>query len=124
LLWPRHLSALLGAFRARESVWISEHQDLLGDQRLGPSAAAFLPTRFNIAGEALDAKGFAASSLLPALSLGVPRPFLELEPLFLSVFGLPQRQSYLLAAMTWSCAASAARFRRRISDADPTSTGY
>jgi hypothetical protein len=32
----------------------------------------------------------------------VPRPFLELEPLFLSIFGAPASgKSYLLAAMTW-----------------------
>jgi len=91
-------------FAPEKSLWISEHQDLLGDQRLGPEQQQrFLPTRFTVAGEALDAKGFPCQHLAcPHCHLGVPRPFLEMESLFLSVFGAPASgKSYLLAAMTW-----------------------
>jgi hypothetical protein len=82
-------------FAPEKVLWISEHQDLLGDQRLGPEQPQrFLPTRFNVAGKALDARGFAC----PHCHLAVPRPFLEMEPLFVSIFGSPgSGKSYLLA---------------------------
>ncbi len=111
-------------FPPEKVLWISEHQDLLGDQRLGPEQPQrFLPTRFNVAGEALDAKGFACQQLAcPHCHLGLPRPFLELEPLFLSVFGAPASgKSYLLAAMTWELRRILPLdFAVSFSDADPT----
>ena len=111
-------------FAPEKVLWISEHQDLLGDQRLGPEQPQrFLPTRFNVAGEALDAKGFACQQLAcPHCHLGLPRPFLELEPLFLSVFGAPASgKSYLLAAMTWELRRILPLdFAVSFSDADPT----
>jgi hypothetical protein len=76
-------------FAPEKVLWISEHQDLLGDPKLGPEQQQrFLPTRFTVAGEALDARGFACQQLAcPNCHLAVPRPFLEMEPLFLSIFG-------------------------------------
>jgi hypothetical protein len=91
-------------FAPEKVLWISEHQDLLGDPKLGPEQQQrFLPTRFTVAGEAVDARGFACQQLAcPNCHLAVPRPFLEMEPLFLSIFGAPgSGKSYLLAAMTW-----------------------
>lgn len=110
-------------FPPEKILWISEHQDLLGDQRLGPEQPQrFLPTRFNVAGEALDAKGFPCHHLAcPHCHLGVPRPFLEMEPLFLSIFGAPASgKSYLLAAMTWELRKILSfSFAVSFSDADP-----
>src|SRR5262249_7482489 len=52
------------AFPPEEVLWISAHSDLLGDPRLGPEQQQrFLPTRFDVEGNALDAKGFACHSL-------------------------------------------------------------
>ena len=110
-------------FAPEKSLWISEHQDLLGDQRLGADQQQrFLPTRFTVAGEALDAKGFACQQLAcPHCHLAVPRQFLELEPLFLSIFGAPASgKSYLLAAMTWELRRILSLdFAISFSDADP-----
>ena len=46
-------------------LWVSEHTDLLGDHRLGPEQAQrFLPTRFSLNGEAIDANAVAKQSQL------------------------------------------------------------
>ncbi len=85
-------------------MWVSTHTDLLGDPRLGPEQQQrFLPTRFNLDGNALDAHGVPCMSLAcPNCHLGVPRSLLEMEPFFVSILGAPGcGKSYLLAAMTW-----------------------
>lgn len=110
-------------FAPEKLLWVSEHSDLLGDHRLGPEQPQrFLPTRFTIAGEALDAKGFPCHQLAcPNCHLGVPRSLLELEPLFLSIFGAPASgKSFFLAAMTWELRrVLPLEFRLAFSDADP-----
>lgn len=92
------------AFSPDRTLWVTEHPDLLGDPRLGTdSPKRFLPTRFNIQGAALDARGFACHGLAcPKCHLSVPRPFFEMPPVFLSVLGAPAcGKSYFLAAMSW-----------------------
>lgn len=91
-------------FPPEKVLWIAEHTDLLGDHRLGPEQLQrFVPTRFTVDGKALDAKGFRCDLLAcPNCHLSIPRSLLELEPLFLSIFGAPASgKSYFLAAMTW-----------------------
>ena len=104
-------------------LWVSEHTDLLGDHRLGPEQAQrFLPTRFTVNGEALDAKGFPCHQLAcPNCHLTIPRSLLELEPLFLSIFGAPASgKSYFLAALTWELRKTLPLvFRIGFADADP-----
>lgn len=104
-------------------LWVSEHTDLLGDHRLGPEQAQrFLPTRFTPSGEALDAKGFPCHRLAcPNCHLVIPRSLLELEPLFLSIFGAPASgKSYFLAALTWELRKTLPLiFRTNFADADP-----
>ena len=104
-------------------LWISEHTDLLGDHRLGPEQAQrFLPTRFTVSGEAIDAKGFPCHQLAcPHCHLTIPRALLELEPLFLSIFGAPASgKSYFLAALTWELRKTLPLvFRLGFADADP-----
>jgi hypothetical protein len=103
---------------------VSEHADLLGDPRLGADfQQRFLPTRFNVAGDALDSKGFPCKSLAcPRCHLVIPRPVLELEPLFLSIIGSPgSGKSFLLASMTWQLRqVLTPEFRVSFSDADPS----
>ena len=110
-------------FAPEKLLWISEHSDLLGDQRLGPDhQTRFLPTRFNVSGEALDAKGFVCHQLAcPHCHLSIPRSLLEMEPLFLSIFGAPASgKSYFLAAMTWELRkVLPLEFRVSFADADP-----
>jgi hypothetical protein len=110
-------------FAPEKLLWVAEHTDLLGDYRLGPEQPQrFLPTRFTVSGEALDAKGFPCHQLAcPHCHLSVPRSLLELEPLFLSIFGAPASgKSYFLAALTWELRKVLPQiFRTSFADADP-----
>src|SRR5262245_4297219 len=62
-------------FPPEDVLWIAGHADLLGDPRLGPDQPQrFLPTRFNLEGNALDARGFVCQGLAcPRCHLPVPR---------------------------------------------------
>ena len=104
-------------------LWISEHTNLLGDERLGPEQPRrFVPTRFTLSGEALDKEGFPCHQLAcPNCHLVIPRSLLELEPLFLSIFGAPASgKSYFLAALTWELRKILPlEFRVGFADADP-----
>ena len=110
-------------FAPEKLLWVSEHTDLLGDHRLGSEQPQrFLPTRFTVSGEAIDAKGFPCHQLAcPNCHLSVPRSLLELEPLFLSIFGAPASgKSYFLAALTWELRKVLPLvFRTSFADADP-----
>ena len=72
-----------GQFVPEKLLWVSEHADLLGDQRLGPDQQGrFLSTRFTVNGESHDAKGIPCHQIAwPNCHLTVPRLLLELEPL-------------------------------------------
>lgn len=92
------------AFLPEEVLWISAHTDLLGDPRLGPEQLQrFLPTRFTVEGNALDARGLVCHALAcPKCHLPMPRGMLEMEPAFVSILGTPScGKSYYLAALTW-----------------------
>jgi hypothetical protein len=112
-------------FACEEVLWISAHADLLGDPRLGPEQLQrFLPTRFNLEGNALDAKGFPCHSLAcPRCHLPVPRALLETEPVFISILGTPAcGKSFFLTAMTWELRRILPQhFGLSFADADPTS---
>src|SRR5947207_89582 len=77
------------SFPPDQVLWISEHVELLGDSMLGPERQQrFLPSRFTVDGNAVDAQGMTCRSLAcPHCHLPVPRAMLEIEPLFLSVLG-------------------------------------
>src|SRR4029077_19265472 len=85
-------------------LWISSHANELGDLRLGcEEQIRFLPTRFDVAGNALDAEGFPCSRLAcPRCHLEIPREILNTEQFFVSILGTPAcGKSYFLTAMTW-----------------------
>lgn len=91
-------------FAAADTLWISEHPDLLGDRLLGPYVPQrFLPNRFTPQGKALDSRGMATSRLAcPNCHLEIPRGAFHLRSLFLSVLGAPASgKSYFLTSMTW-----------------------
>lgn len=111
-------------FPPAEVLWISgDNVSLQGDAKLGENASQrFLPDRFDVAGNAIDAKGNICTELAcPRCHLVVPRACMELPPLFVSVFGLEgSGKSFFLAAMTWElrrCMKS--QFKLGFSDADP-----
>lgn len=110
-------------FAPEKILWVAEHTDLMGDHRLGPEELQrFLPTRFTVNGEAVDAKGFPChQTACPNCHLSIPRSLLELEPLFLSIFGAPASgKSYFLAALTWELRKTLPLvFRTSFADADP-----
>lgn len=105
-------------------MWVSEHRDLIGDTRLGDDQQQrFLPTRFDVAGSAIDARGVVCESLgCPNCHLPIPRALLEMAPMFVSIMGTPScGKSYLLAAMTWQLRQVLPKFfGLSFADADPT----
>lgn len=113
------------SFAPEEALWISAHADLLGDARLGPDEPQrFLPTRFDLDGNALDARGLACHHLAcPKCHLSVPRGLLEMEPTFLSILGTPAcGKSFFLTALTWELRRLLPEhFALSFSDADPSS---
>lgn len=89
-------------FSPEQVLWVSEHADLLGDPLLGPEQQQrFLPSRFTLEGDALDAMGMVCRSLAcPKCHLSAPRCALEMETLFLSILGAPASgKSYFLSAL-------------------------
>lgn len=91
-------------FASEEILWVAAHGDLMGDPKLGPhQPTRFLPTRFTVEGEALDARGLMCQGLAcPKCHLPMPRALIEMEPFFVSILGTPAcGKSYFLSAMTW-----------------------
>jgi hypothetical protein len=97
----------------------------VGDPRLGPDhQVRFLPTRFNVDGDAIDARGFTCHGLAcPRCHLPVPRALVEMQPYFLSILGAPASgKSYFLTAMTWLLRQTLpSSFSLGFNDADPAS---
>ncbi|WP_442485149.1 hypothetical protein [Aeoliella sp. SH292] len=112
-------------FSADQTHWVAAHPDLVNDPRLtSDHQLRFLPTRFNVEGNALDPRGMACQELAcPRCHLTIPRSLLELPPLFVSIAGTPScGKSYFLAAMTWSLRQTLPRdFQVSYTDADPQS---
>jgi hypothetical protein len=90
-------------FPPEDVLWIAEHQDLEGDSVV-EGRLRFLPSRFNLRGNALDLYGVECRELAcPTCHLSVPRPILEREPIFVSLLGTPTSgKSYFLAALAAS----------------------
>src|SRR4051812_43780950 len=73
-------------FEVESILWVSQHAELVGDPILGPDASSrFLPTRFTLEGDALDARGMRSQTMAcPRCHLVIPRAWIETEPLFVS----------------------------------------
>lgn len=110
------------AFSPSETLWVSAHPDLIGDDRLGLDyPKRFLPDRFDAAGLAIDLYGTSCQELAcPECHLLIPRSSLELQPFFISIAGTPScGKSYFLASMTWkSRQVLPASFSASFTDAD------
>lgn len=94
-----------------------------GDPLLGENAQRrFLPTRFNVHGNAFDAAGHICHELAcPHCHLKLPRMMLEMPPLFFSIIGTPSSgKSYYLASLTWQLRQSMPKhFALAFTDGDP-----
>lgn len=103
-------------------MWISEHPDLIGDAKLGSDfAQRFLPSRFSVEGDAIDAAGYRATRLAcPQCHLEVPRALYQVPAVFYSILGAPGcGKSYFLASMTWKLRQALPRFFQvTMNDAD------
>jgi hypothetical protein len=112
-----------GEFDPADVVWISRHPGLMGDVRLGPDAQErFLPSRFDSRGFPLDARDQVCSEVAcPHCHLALPRYFLEMRSLFVSVVGAPASgKSYFLgAAIHQLRSVTGERFKLGMLDADP-----
>ena len=104
---------------------MSESPELLGDARLGEDyQQRFLPSRFNLAGNAIDAGGSVCTSLAcPNCHLLIPKAFLEIAPFFVSIVGAPSSgKTYFLASMIQQLRSTLpSKFFVSISDSDPQS---
>lgn len=112
------------SFAPEDSLWVSEHPDLIGDAKLGDMhAVRFLPSRFSAEGDAIDSEGYRATRMAcPNCHLDVPRPLFQLPAIFYSILGAPAcGKSYFLASMTWSLRQMLPRhFKVTLNDADAT----
>lgn len=118
------------AFSPDEILWVSVHTDLRGDPRLDPPGSTpshlqrFLPTRYSLKGNALDARGQSCQDLAcPRCHLVIPWPLLDTQCLFFSILGSPgSGKSFLLGSMAWTLRKSLLRdFGLDFGDADPES---
>jgi hypothetical protein len=111
-------------FAPEDTLWVAVHPDLQHDPRVDPGGLRFLPTRFNVEGNALDPQGQVCQELAcPQCHLRVPRPLFEMAPLFASIAGTPScGKTYFLASMTWRLRHTLPKqFAMTFSDADPVS---
>ena len=111
-------------FATEDTLWVAVHPDLQHDPRLDVGGQRFLPTRYGVEGNAIDPLGMACQDLAcPQCHLRVPRPLLEMPPLFVSIAGTPScGKTYFLASMTWRLRHSLPKhFEMTFSDADPVS---
>ncbi|MFA6815067.1 MAG: FHA domain-containing protein [Lentisphaeria bacterium] len=91
-------------FSIEEFLFIARHQSLIGDPVLGEDAQQrFLPSRFSIEGNAIDAMGMSCPDMAcPRCHLRIPQAASEMPPLFLSIVGATASgKSYFLTSMTW-----------------------
>jgi hypothetical protein len=118
------------SFGPEDVLWISTHTDLRGDARLDPPGSLpfalqrFLPTRFNLNGNAIDAKGQVCQDLAcPRCHLNLPWPFLDTPCAFFAILGSPgSGKSFLLGAMAWTLRQTLLKnFGLDFGDADPQS---
>lgn len=110
-------------FAPERILFVARHEALIGDDVVGDHAyRRFLPTRFNVAGDAIDARGMACQELAcPRCHLTITRPLVEMQPFFCSIAGAPASgKSYFLATMTWELRSRASRFGLVFSESDPT----
>ena len=89
---------------------------------MGPEALKrFLPSRFDVAGFAIDEKEARCESVAcPKCHLVLPRILCETWPLFISILGTPASgKSYFLASAIWQARQKLNDFQVNFVDADP-----
>ncbi len=109
-------------FPPHDTKWVSAHPTLRDDQKVPEGGRRFLPTRFSVSGQAIDAKGELCSDLAcPRCHLTLPRDVIELPLAIFSIIGAPSSgKSYYLASSLWQLRSTlATRFAISFEDSDP-----
>jgi hypothetical protein len=112
-------------FSPDEVLWISEHDSLLGEPRIGDYSKSkqrrFIGERFDTVGKAIDAAGSPCTTLAcPRCLLSIPEDSIEITPLIFSILGSPgSGKSVLLAAMAHQLRLAGLRMGLGFADADP-----
>jgi len=92
------------SFLSSDIVWVAQHEELRGDSVLGAEALVrFLPTRFDLNGDAIDSHGMSCQQLAcPNCHLVIPRVFLRYPSMIFSLIGSTfSGKSYLLTSTVW-----------------------
>ena len=110
-------------FAVADVRWVSAHEELVGDPRLGADAQSrFLPSRFDLKGNAVDVRGLSCKDLAcPECHLKIPRSLLVFKPIFVSIAGTPScGKSFFLTSMMWQLRRTLpSQFGLLVSDSDP-----
>ena len=112
-------------FQSEDICWVASHPDLRGDSVLAvDSPTRFVPSRFAVSGEALDAFGAPCRHIAcPRCHLVLPSVLLEHKSRIMSIAGTPgSGKTYFLTAASWQLRQTLdLGFALAISDADPES---
>ncbi len=108
--------------RPHEIKWVSAHPDLNDDPKVPDGQRRFLPTHFEVSGQAVDSRDEECTEIAcPRCHLVVPRDLVELPPTFFSILGSPSSgKSYFLSSSLWSLRTTLSdRFAISFEDSDP-----
>ena len=109
-------------FPAFDLMWIAHHPELDDDSKISGGQRRFLPTMYDVHGNAFDPKGEVCSALAcPRCHLEVPRDLVELPTTFFSILGSPSSgKSYYLTAALYKLRTTLAKhFALSFEDSDP-----
>ena len=89
--------------RPDEVKWVAAHPNLRDDAKIPEGQRRFLPTHFELSGQAVDSLGEECSEIACArCHLIIPRDLVELPPTFYSILGSPSSgKSYFLSSSLW-----------------------
>ena len=108
--------------RPHEIKWVSAHPDLRDDPKIPDGQRRFVPTHFEISGQAIDSLNEECTEIAcPRCHLIVPRDLVELPPTFFSILGSPSSgKSYFLSSSLWSLRTTLSeQFAISFEDSDP-----
>ncbi len=111
------------AFPSYEIRWVAHHPDLNDDPKVTGGQRRFLPTMYDVHGNAIDSRGEVCTVLAcPECHLEVPRDLVELPTTFFSILGSPSsgKSYYLTAALYRLRTTLSQHFHISFEDSDPT----
>jgi hypothetical protein len=110
-------------FPAFDIRWIAHHPDLNDDPKVSGGQRRFLPSMYDVHGNAFDSRGEGCTALAcPQCHLEIPRDLVELPTTFFSILGSPSSgKSYYLASALYRLRTTLSQFFHiSFEDSDPT----